>query len=311
MIALKPFVYAVVAALTLALAAQSGARTVFFQESFEDADFSGRLWYDNTKLSLASNGRAPSSKRAAEFKFLKGAKTPLSGGAMRKKFPPSNSVYVSCWVRYSSNWEGSNKPYHPHEFLILTNLDGDWTGPAYTHLTAYIEQNEGMPLLGLQDGRNIDTARLKQDLRGITENRAVSGCNGAPPEERASTISCYKVGNVYWNGRDWRAGGAPGSHGGKAYFQDTPGPFYKGDWHFVEAYFKLNSIVNGKAASDGVLRYWFDGEPVIDRDNVVLRTGALPQMKFNQFHIAPWIGDGSPVEQSFWIDDLTVADERP
>lgn len=293
------------------LAAQSHARTVFFHESFEDANLAERLWYDNTKLSIASQGHAPSSKHAVEFKFLKGAKTPLSGGAIRKKFNPSESVYVSYWVRYSPNWEGSNKPYHPHEFLILTNLDDDWTGPAYTRLTAYIEQNEGIPLLGLQDGRNIVQTRLKQDLRGITENRAVSGCNGVGPEERTSTISCYKVGNVHWNGRDWRAGGAPDSHGGKVYFQDTPGPFYKSAWHFVEAYFKLNSIVNGKAVSDGILRYWFDGRLIIDNNRVALRTGAHPEMKFNQFLIGPWIGDGSPVEQTFWVDDLTVADERP
>ncbi len=309
--ALKPFVYAVIAALTLALATQSDARVIFFQEAFEDALLAERGWYDNTKLSLASPGHAPSSKRAVEFKFLKGGKMPLSGGAIRKRFNPSESVYVSFWVKYGANWEGSNKPYHPHEFLILTNLDGDWTGPAYTHLTAYIEQNEGMPLLGLQDGRNIDPTRLKQDLRGITENRATSGCNGAPPEERASTISCYRVGKDDWNGRDWRAGGAPNSHGGKVYFQDTPGPFYKGDWHLVEAYFKLNSIIAGKAVSDGVLRYWFDGLLVIEHNRVALRTGAHPQMKFNQFLIGPWIGDGSPVEQTFWVDDLTVADERP
>ena len=30
-------------------------------------------------------------------------------------------------------------------------------------------------------------------------------------------------------------------------------------------------------------------------------------MKFNQFVIAPFIGDGSPIDQTFWIDNLTVA----
>lgn len=307
---LKQIIFTVIATLFLTLATQSNARGVFFQETFEDTNLAERGWYDNTKLSLASQGHAPSSKHAVEFKFLKGAKMPLSGGAIRKKFNPSESIYVSYWVKYSSNWEGSKKPYHPHEFLILTNMDGDWTGPAYTRLTAYIEQNKGIPLLGLQDGKNIDPTRLKQDLRDITENRAVSGCNGVGPEELASTMSCYRNGSVYWNGRDWRAGGAPGSHNGKVYFQDTPGQFYKGDWHFVEAYFKLNSIVAGKAASDGVLRYWFDGQLIIEHNRVTLRTGAHPQMKFNQFLIAPWIGDGSPVEQTFWVDDLTVADER-
>jgi hypothetical protein len=27
--------------------------------------------------------------------------------------------------------------------------------------------------------------------------------------------------------------------------------------------------------------------------------------------MAPYIGDGSPVDQRFWIDDLTVATSRP
>jgi len=45
--------------------------------------------------------------------------------------------------------------------------------------------------------------------------------------------------------------------------------------------------------------------------NVVMRTGQYPDMKFNQFVIAPWIGDGSPVDQTFWVDNLTVATARP
>jgi len=34
-------------------------------------------------------------------------------------------------------------------------------------------------------------------------------------------------------------------------------------------------------------------------------------MKFNQFIIAPWIGDGSPVDQTFWLDGLVVGNVRP
>jgi hypothetical protein len=34
-------------------------------------------------------------------------------------------------------------------------------------------------------------------------------------------------------------------------------------------------------------------------------------MKWNQFMMAFYIGDGSPVDQYVWIDDLTVADSRP
>ena len=34
-------------------------------------------------------------------------------------------------------------------------------------------------------------------------------------------------------------------------------------------------------------------------------------MQFNQFVIAPYIGDGSPVTQSLWIDNLRVAPDDP
>ena len=39
--------------------------------------------------------------------------------------------------------------------------------------------------------------------------------------------------------------------------------------------------------------------------------GANAAMQFNQLVIAPYIGDGSPVTQSLWIDSLTVATARP
>jgi hypothetical protein len=34
-------------------------------------------------------------------------------------------------------------------------------------------------------------------------------------------------------------------------------------------------------------------------------------MQFDQLVIAPYIGDGSPISQGLWIDDLTVATGPP
>jgi hypothetical protein len=110
-------------------------------------------------------------------------------------------------------------------------------------------------------------------------------------------------GGIYWNGKVWKAN--------SVYFQDTAGPYYKNNWHRVEAYFKLNSIANGKGISDGIIRYWYDGSLIIERTNIIMRTGQYPNMKFNQFLIAPWIGDGSPVDQTMWVDNLTVETTRP
>jgi hypothetical protein len=195
---------------------------------------------------------------------------------------------------------GSQKPYHPHEFHFLTNRDDVWSGLSSTHLTTYIEQNGGTPLLGIQDGENIDQANIGVNLTAVTENRGVAGCNGSSD---GYADNCYVLGGKYVNEKKWNAT--------SQYFGDTPGAFYKNDWHFVEAYLKLNTISGGKGVNDGVAQYWFDGQLVIDRRNVLLRTGANATMQFNQFVIAPYIGDGSPVTQSLWIDNLTVATGRP
>src|SRR5207245_553152 len=56
------------------------------------------------------------------------------------------------------------------------------------------------------------------------------------------------------------------------------------------SYFQLNSIANGTGVPDGIVRYWFDGQLVIEHANVLLRTGTHPSMKFNQLLIAPYIG---------------------
>ena len=59
-----------------------------------------------------------------------------------------------------------------------------------------------------------------------------------------------------------------------------------------------------------MLKYWLDGNLLMNHDNVLFRTGQFPTMKFNQFVIAPYIGDGSPVDQTLWIDDLDRRDVK-
>ena len=267
-----------------------------FEERFEDADLGSRGWYDNTNPILVSAETFPGSNYFVEFRFPSGATKPINGGPMRRAFSETDTVYIRYHVKYSDNWEGSNRNYHPHEFMLLTNQDGRWTGPAYTHLTAYVEQNALRPMLAIQDGRNIDMDNINADLVGITENRSVAGCNGTI-NKGYDSISCYPAGSgMYWNGTSWRAGSPV---------------INAGSWHKVEAYFKLNSITDGKGVADGVMKYWLDDELIINQSNVMFRTGKHPDMKFNQLVIAPWIGDGSPVDQTFWIGNVKVATSMP
>jgi hypothetical protein len=73
----------------------------------------------------------------------------------------------------------------------------------------------------------------------------------------------------------------------------------------------MNSIVGGIGQPNGIVQFKIDGIPVIDINNAVIRTGANSTLTFDKFLFAPYIGDGSPVDQTIWIDDLTVATAPP
>lgn len=285
-------------------------------ETFEDGNLSGRGWYDfgsTARLITPNNPALPASSRAMEFAWSIGASVPSPIAGMRRGFTPTPSVYIRYYVRYSANWVGSRVNYHPHEFLLMTNLSGAYQPPAISNLTAYVEHvyresaGGGVPVLLLQDSSNIPNAsqntRPDESLVNQTETRAVNGCNGDLGGGRSD---CYWGGDQWRNSKGWEAPGA--------FFQDTPGPRYKNNWHRVEAYFQLNTIgsVNGQSRglANGVVRYWFDGELIIESTDVVMRTARHPNMQFNQLFIGPYIGVGSSVNQSMQIDDLVIATER-
>jgi hypothetical protein len=97
-------------------------------------------------------------------------------------------------------------------------------------------------------------------------------------------------------------------------FYDSQEAVFTDDrWHCVEAMFRLNSLDRqaDKPNADGVVRGWCDGKLVIDRTDVVLRSTDFPTMKFNQFLLLPYFGDGLlPHAQTLWIDELAVGNKR-
>lgn len=285
--------------LATALVVPSGAGTLF-EEGFEDGNLAARGWYDNTTVAITTAEHLPGSLSSVEFRFPVGARTPVGGAGMRMLFTPTPSIYLRYYVKYSANYTGSNRPYHPHEFNFVSDVDSMWVGPAYTHLTLYVEQNEGTPMLAIQDGDNVDESNIGVDLTGVTELRAVAGCNG--DSDGHGPGDCYLNGANHWNGKPWRAG--------RVYFEPVAGPYDQNRWHMVEALFELNTVAAGIGQRDGRIAYWYDGAPVFDHGDVVYRTGEWPGMQLNQLLVAPYIGDGSPVDQTMWVDNLAVATAR-
>jgi hypothetical protein len=290
---------------TITVTTAGGGGVVLLREDFEDNAFAGRAWYDNTAMATTTAQHIPGSARALEVHFTAGATTPTWGGAARHLFSASSTLYISYWVKYSANWVGSGHPYHPHEFLVMSDQDGDWDGPSNNWLTLYVEhnyQNGGIPRLQLQDNKAINTSlgALPINLVGVTENRSVGGCNGVV--EASVVTTCFNM-PPWYNDKELSAS--------QVWFKPTAGTGYKGDWNHVEVYLQMNSVAAGLGVPDGVMQYWFNGTLVIDRHDILFRTGARPTIRFHQFLIGPYIGDGSPVDQYMWIDDLTVATAKP
>jgi len=291
---------------TIALAALMGLLSLpvnagsLLEEKFDATGFASRGWFDSASPVVSTAQHIDGSTGSLEMRYLAGAITPATlPSPMRHSFTASDAVYVRYYVKYSDNWQGSNMPYHPHEFYLLTTADDRWIGPGNTHFTAYIEQNEGTLQMGMQDSLNINATKIGVDLTNVTESRGVAGCNGNPD---GVSSDCYNAG-TYRNGKWYRSAAVN--------FTDAQGPRYKANWHKIEAYVKFNSVVNGKGLADGVMQLWEDGALVVDRKNIIMRTAANATMKFNSILIGPWIGDGSPVDQTTWIDDLLVTDTLP
>jgi len=276
--------------------------TLFFEE-FEDTNLAGRGWYDggaNAGTMVVSTVEKVNGNSALEVQFNQGSTTPVHGLGIRHLFTESETIYLSYWVKYGNSWQGSGSGNHPHEFHFLTNEDTDWTGPANTFLTANVEQNYqsgvNLPKLIIKDLKNIDANNINVNLISVTESRAVSGCNGVA-ETHPTSILCWQSGS-WQNGKIWTA--------------PQSGPVINpGQWHFVEAYYQLNSIQGGIGQPDGRIMYYLDGVEVFDYNDVYLRTGQHPNMKFRHLLFAPYIGAGSPITQTFWIDDLTIATGKP
>jgi len=281
-----------------------GGGTLLFEEDFENNNIASRGWYDNTTVQLSTTEHMTGSTASAEYHWLKGATGPTSGDAQRHKFTATDRVYLSYYVKYSTNYVGSGQDYHPHEFYFLSTLDGDYDGPSENFLDIYVEQNYqngGKPVVSVQDNKSVNTSRgaVPNNLVGVTETRSVSGCNGLVEQNIYS--ECWDAGSYWYNLKQLSA---------PVQFQPNPGTGYKSNWNFVEVYVQLNTVVNGIGQADGVVQYWFNGNLVIDRHDILFRTGAHPNMLLDQFMIAPYIGDGSPVDQYFWVDNLKVGTGR-
>jgi len=288
-----------------------GGGTVLFSEPFDDNDFGSRGWYDGAAGTIVTSDTVLGG--AYECHFSQGATTCDAGKPARHLFTASDTVYLRFHLKFSSNWVGSGVAYHPNMFHFITDADSQYIGPANSHLTTYTEVVQGRAMLALQDSLNVDNSciLLNNDTfigcNGdfntyvFDENRSVCACNGIVGD--LDGRDCYNAGSYYYSARAW--------YSAQEAFGDGGPPFDKDSWHLVEVYLEMNSINGGVGVPDGKIRWVQDGQTLISSDAILMRTAANETIAFNQFAMLPYIGPGSPIAQSFWVDEMVVATARP
>jgi len=278
-------------------------RKTVLEELFNDDDFSVRGWIDGYMNNIIEDEeRGP----VGMWAWNEGDKTPKNFSSMRKDLGRDyEKLFIKYYVKYDDDWIGSQKNYHPHLIAIRSNYDffilGEYGGGANAYLTVYFDSwvnpknNKIHPWFQLQDSRNInyDYGMPPQNIADKTEYRSVGGCNGCLNGQDCGTNdTCFNISNNYWySAREW-------------VIEDI---YYLRDkWIKEEYYIEMNSIKNGKGIPDGILKIWHDDKLIFKSANMLFRTGKYPDMSFRQIGFFPYIGDGSPVHQSMFIDNLKI-----
>lgn len=277
------------------------ANSVLFSEPFDNNNYIARGWYDNTSHGVITPDGHNGS--ALQWTWAQGATTPTNGGAMRRTFEPTETIFVSFYIKFASGWRGSGVTYHPHMFHLLSDLDGAYSSLAGNYLDTYLEFLSDTttpfairPSIALQDNLRVNTANgtPPNDLTAVTENRSVNYCNDPPSSDAVG--ACYSVNpptNTLWySASTWKS---------------AINTVSEGIWHKIDVYLEMNTVSEGIGQSNGKMQFFVDGELAIDKSDVLYRTGQDATKKWAQLILAPYMSVGSPISQSVAIDDLVVA----
>lgn len=159
----------VVAAARLAAGA-APADGVLFHESFDDANLTNRNWYDGTESRIARGSWA--GQGCLEYEWI-GPDAKVSGSStIRRLFGPTDQVWIRFHLKLSKGWSWTGRNYHPHLINILTTENSKWHGPAASHLTLYVEPQNGKLRLAAQDIQNQSMPH------GLTQGPLKGGYNG-------------------------------------------------------------------------------------------------------------------------------------
>jgi len=143
---------------------------ILFSEKFENPRLLERGWYDGSKFTI-SDIRPFAGRGCIEYAWKTGGTTPTSSSGMRHLFEATDTVALRCYIRLSKGWGWTGRGYHPHLMHFMTTENDKFHGPAASHLTVYIEPQNGRLRLAATDIQNKDAPH------GLTQGPLRGGYN--------------------------------------------------------------------------------------------------------------------------------------
>jgi len=272
-----------------------------FVELFDDAQFSGRGWYDGENLAtITTTEHAPGSPSSLQCPISAGQSACAPNARVgRIQFAASEAIFISYWMKLDRPDPGPMFVAH-----LFTDADGTVPGPNMSYLTAFLGHDAGALQLKTTDVLGVDKSCVKLtsgtvlgcggnfDTYPFTEARSVCACNGLVGP--VDGWDCSQGGSDFASERWWTSAAAA-----------SPG-----HWHLVETYLRMSTIAGGVGRADGAVRLWFDGALAFSSDQILFRTGAHPTMAWNQLFLDLYRFTAASVDQTVWIDDLEIARGR-
>ena len=289
--------------ILLLLVGNASSADLLFSEGFENNSWADRDWYDGTTSTGTEAGGQEGN--ALKLTWAQSATRPTGFTTIRNTFTATDELFVEYYVNYETGWRGSGVAYHPHILHILSEFDAEYQGLSFTASSLYFEAVSDTtspylirPAFAHQDSVRVNTGSgtPPNDLRATTENRSANHCN-TPGSASGATGICYSLGGGnYYSANIWQAPSVT-----------VP----SGEWVRMRYYVKMNTFNLGVGQFDGILRVWVNDSLAVEQTSVLYASGDYASTLWDKIIIAPWIGDGSPISQSMWLDELKVYDGIP
>lgn len=269
--------------------------TEIISESFEDNNWTSRDWYDGTS-STGTEG-CGYVDNGLKWEWASLATQPTGFSTLRNELDQAlDEFLIEYYVKYDTGWQGSGQVYHPHLLHILSSDDTVFQGIARSNSNLYFESladtsnpYTNYPIMAHQD--LIRAVSDTNDLTEVTETRSANHCDTPYALTGATLGTCYHDGVGWYSQNTWK----------------SPSITIPGDeWAKITAYVKMNSFTTGAGNFDGIMRMWVNDDLAIESETVLYAAGTYEGATWDKLALAPWIGDGSPISQSMWLDELSV-----